>query len=81
MIKSLGGVKILCGISNISYGLPRRKYINSIFLSMALAAGLDGALVDPCDKMTIAANRASEAITGQDRYCMNFIKGHRKGIF
>jgi len=80
-IKALGGVKIACGVSNISYGLPRRKLVNSIFLSLALCAGLDGALIDPLDKGMIAAIRATEAILAKDRYCMNFIKGHRKGLF
>lgn len=81
MIKSLGGVKVVCGISNISYGLPRRSLINSIFLSMALSAGMDGALVDPLDKRIVAAIKATEAISGQDRYCMNFIQAYRKGLF
>ena len=80
-IKALGGVQIACGVSNISYGLPRRKLINSIFLSMALRAGLDGAIIDPLDKGMIAAIRATEAILARDRYCMDFIKGHRKGLF
>jgi len=80
MIKRLGGVKVVCGISNISFGLPRRSLVNSIFLSMAINAGLDGALMDPLDKNMIAAIRATEALLGRDKYCMNFIQGHRKGL-
>lgn len=80
-IKSLGDVKVLCGISNISYGLPRRKLINATFLSLALNAGLDGALVDPLDKATIAAISTTEALLGKDKYCMKFIQNHRKGLF
>jgi len=79
-IKSLGNVKVVCGISNVSYGLPRRSIINSTFLSMALAAGMDAALIDPLDKKMMASVRASEAILGKDRYCMNFIQSHRKGL-
>jgi len=79
-IKSLGNVKVLTGISNVSYGLPKRSLINSIFLSMALCAGLDGALIDPLDKNNIQAIKASEALLGRDGYCMNFINAHRKGL-
>ncbi len=80
-IKSLGNVKVVAGVSNISYGLPKRKLINSVFLSLALSAGMDGAIIDPLDKATIGAIRATEAILGQDKYCMNLIQGHRKGLF
>lgn len=81
MIKSLGDVRVVCGISNISYGLPRRSLVNSAFLSLALSAGMDGALIDPLDKNIMAAIRSTEALLGRDRYCMNFIQGHRKGAF
>ncbi len=81
MIKKLGEVKVVCGISNISFGLPRRSLVNSLFLSMAINAGLDGALIDPLDKNMIAAIRTTEALLGKDNYCMNFIQGHRKGLF
>lgn len=79
-IKKLGNIKIVCGISNISYGLPQRSLVNSIFLSMALQAGMDAALVDPMDKKIMGAIRASEAILEKDRFCMNFIKAHRKKL-
>ncbi|MFH1753887.1 MAG: dihydropteroate synthase [Candidatus Omnitrophota bacterium] len=81
MIKTLGEVKITCGVSNISYGLPSRKLVNSVFISMALSAGMDGALIDPLDKGMIASIRATEALLGRDKYCMNYIKGHRKGYY
>lgn len=80
-IKELGDIKVVCGISNISYGLPRRSLVNSIFLSMALEAGLDGALIDPLDKVVMGAVRATEAVLGRDKYCMNYIKGHRGNEF
>lgn len=80
-IKTLGGIKIVCGISNVSYGLPRRSLINSIFLSMALSAGMDGALIDPLDRNIVAAVKTAEALLGEDKYCMNFIQAYRKGLF
>ncbi len=79
-IKTLGNVKVITGISNVSYGLPKRSLINSTFLSMALCAGLDGALIDPLDKKSIQAIKTSEALLGRDKYCMNFIGAHRKGL-
>lgn len=78
-IKSLGNVKVISGISNVSYGLPKRGAINSVFLSIALFAGMDGAILDPLDKGITASYKAAEAILGRDKFCMNFIQAHRKG--
>jgi 5-methyltetrahydrofolate--homocysteine methyltransferase len=79
LIKSLGPVKVICGLSNVSYGLPNRKTINSVFLSMAIHAGLDAAILDPTDKTMIASLRSSEALLGMDEYCAGYIKSFREG--
>jgi 5-methyltetrahydrofolate--homocysteine methyltransferase len=51
MIKqSYPDVHYICGLSNISFGLPERKLINHTFLVLCLAAGLDAAILDPNDK-------------------------------
>ncbi|NQT46315.1 MAG: methyltetrahydrofolate cobalamin methyltransferase [Candidatus Omnitrophica bacterium] len=78
LIKELPGAKVVCGLSNISYGLPNRRLINSTLLSMALLAGLDAAILDPLDKSIISNLRASEALLGEDEYCMNYIKSFRE---
>ena len=39
-------MRTLCGLSNISFGLPQRANINGVFLAMALSCGLDGAILD-----------------------------------
>ena len=44
------GVHTLCGLSNISFGLPNRQFINQTFMSMAIAKGLDGAIINPLDR-------------------------------
>jgi 5-methyltetrahydrofolate--homocysteine methyltransferase len=44
------GVHTLCGLSNISFGLPNRQFINQTFMSMAIAKGLDSAIINPLDK-------------------------------
>ena len=80
-IKRLGGVKVVCSASNVSFGLPKRRLLNSIFLALCLEAGLDGAIIDPLDKLTLGAVRSAEALLGRDKYCRNFIQGHRKGLF
>lgn len=71
--KSSLGIKTICGLSNISFGLPDRKSINATFLAMALWAGLDAAIIDPTDSQMMTTLRASEALLGKDEYCMNYI--------
>lgn len=70
-----------CGLSNISYGLPARKFMNQAFMVMAIAKGLDGAIIDPLDKRMMASITAAEALAGKDQYCMNFITGFRNKLF
>lgn len=79
MIKSLSGVKTICGLSNVSFGLPNRKLINSVFLVMALQAGLDAAILDPLDSHAISSITASKALLCNDEYCAGYIKAFREG--
>lgn len=78
LIKGLGRVNTVCGLSNVSYGLPNRSLINSIFLSMAVQKGLDSAILDPKDKRVMSAMYASEALIGADDYCANYIRAFRE---
>ena len=71
------GVHAMCGLSNVSYGLPGRAFVNQTFMSMAVAYGLDGAIINPLDKRMMANIIAAEALAGRDNYCMNFMKAHR----
>ncbi len=79
LIKTLGNVKIVGGLSNVSFGLPERGLINSIFLAMASSAGLDAALTDPLNKKIYSTIRAIDAIQASDNYCKNYINAFRKG--
>ena len=54
-----------CGLSNVSYGLPRRKLLNQVFVAMAVAKGMDSAIVDPLDPRMMANILAAEALAGQ----------------
>lgn len=78
-IKTLGKVNFTCGLSNISFGLPQRQVVNAIFLSMAMANGLNSAIIDPANKLIMASIYTAESILGQDEYCMNYITVAREG--
>ena len=70
---------LICGMSNISYGLPNRHLLNRTFLPMAMCAGLDSAIMDPLDEKLMAQLRAAEAVLGQDEYCMDYLQAYRAG--
>ena len=69
------------GLSNISFGLPARSNINRAFLILALAAGLDCAILDPLDREMQAALTAAELVLGHDRHCLNYTRAYRAGLF
>lgn len=73
------GIHTICGLSNVSYGLPLRKFLNQTFMTMAIAKGLDAAIINPLDKAMMANILAAEVLGGRDRFCMNFIKAFRAG--
>lgn len=74
------GVHTMCGLSNISFGLPARKFLNQTFMAMAIAKGLDGAIINPLDKRMMANIVAAEALAGRDNYCMKYLKAYRGGL-
>jgi cobalamin-dependent methionine synthase I len=70
----------LCaGLSNISFGLPARHLINRVFVTLALAAGLDSAILDPFDQELRGEILAAELVLGRDRYCLNYTRAYRDG--
>ena len=54
------GIHTACGLSNISFGLPLRKFLNQTFMTMAIAKGLDGAIVNPLDEKMMSIIIAAE---------------------
>ena len=72
-------VHIACGLSNISFGLPARKIMNQVFLIAAMAAGMDGAILDPLDKKLMTYLYAGEALLGRDDFCMEYLTKFREG--
>lgn len=74
-------VHFMCGLSNISFGLPDRKYMNSIFAAMAIAKGLDGLMINPLDKRMMANIVVAETLMGKDEFCKKYLKAFRKKSF
>ncbi len=74
------GVGTICGLSNISYGLPVRRLINRHFLGLAAANGLSAAILDPTDDRLMAALAAVEMLLGKDDYCTAYIEAFEKGL-
>ena len=73
------GVHTICGLSNVSYGLPLRKLINQNFLTMSMLMGLDGVILDPLDGRMMSNLMATETLLGRDDFCMNYVMAHREG--
>lgn len=71
-------INVTGGLSNISFGMPLRKVINHNFLTLAMFAGIDSAIMDPLDRDMMATLLATKALLGQDRYCQSFINAFRK---
>lgn len=71
----LGGHTIL-GVSNISFGLPRREIINANFFTMAMQNGLSCAIINPNAEAMMGAYRAFLALTGQDEQCSAYITAY-----
>jgi len=69
------------GLSNISFGLPARSYINRVFLILALAAGLDCAILDPLDHELRATLVTGKLVLGKDRHCLDYTRAFRAGLF
>lgn len=73
-------VHSICGLSNISFGLPERKLLNQAYMVVCAAYGLDAVILDPEDKKMMALVHAAEALLNRDPYCGNYLKAYRKGV-
>jgi 5-methyltetrahydrofolate--homocysteine methyltransferase len=70
---------LTAGLSNVSFGLPARTLLNRAFLTLALEAGLDSAIVDPTDRGLMETLYASNAVLGRDRHCAQYNRAFRSG--
>ena len=70
------GVRTVLGVSNISFGLPCRGYLNTTFLTMAMSAGLDLAIMNPNTPEMMAAVRAYRVLTCQDSQSTDYVAAY-----
>ena len=68
------GVRTILGVSNISFGLPCRPYLNTTFLTMAMYAGLDLAIMNPSSEDMMAAVYAYNVLTNRDEQSTKYIE-------
>ena len=68
-------------VSNISFNLPARKLVNQAFTVLAINAGMDSGVLDPLNRDLMGVIFATEALLGQDDFCMEYITAYREDIF
>jgi len=71
-------VNTVLGLSNISFGLPARPYLNSAFLAMAAAAGLSSVIANPGDELLRDLRLSADVLTGRDPGAVKFLERFAK---
>ena len=74
------GVRTILGVSNISFGLPCRTYLNTTFLTMAMYAGLDLAIMNPSSEEMMAAVYAYNVLTNRDPQSTKYIERYANRV-
>ena len=74
-------VKVTGAISNISFEMPARKYVNMNCMAYAMAAGLDSAIMDPCSQDMMGTVFACEALRMKDKGGRKYNRAYRQGKF
>lgn len=77
LIREKIGEPVVIGLSNVSYGLPRRSILNASFLAMAMEAGVSALIMDPLQEEVKNAFLASCALLGYDELCLKYISAFR----
>ena len=77
LIKEHIGVNMTLGASNVSFGMPERHAINSVFVPMAMAVGLTSAIMDSRTEQVVMAVRAADLMLGNDEWGASWIAAHR----
>jgi 5-methyltetrahydrofolate--homocysteine methyltransferase len=86
------GIRCIGGLSNVSFGLPKRDLLNAVFTKLAMDAGIDAAIIDPTQNLVKdllsgkelpeeVFSLAENALLGRDEYSINYIKAFREGVF
>lgn len=77
--ETFASTRSICGLSNVSFGLPKRKLINKYALAIAMCEGLEAVIIDPVEPGILEARCAAGVLTGRDQFCMNYISYFRDG--
>lgn len=72
-------VNVTAALSNISFGLPVRRLVNSHFLALCMQAGLDSVIADPTSREVYETLATMGALLNQDRHCRKYTTAYRKG--
>lgn len=70
---------ITVGLTNVSYGLPERRWLNRAMLVLAMGAGMDAVICDPTDHELMALLTAAETLLGRDEFCAGYLTAARAG--
>lgn len=73
LIKNKYNVKIVLGASNVSFGLPNRTLMNTTYLAMALAYGLDAPITDPTNDAIMGVIRAYRVLANEDKGSKDYV--------
>lgn len=76
MCKQQLGVRTVLGVSNISFGLPCRTYLNTAFFTLAMYEGLDLAIINPSSSEMMAARAAFRVLTNRDAKSMDYVNAY-----
>lgn len=76
LVKEKLGVKTVLGVSNVSFGLPDRETVNSVYLAAALGAGLDMPILNPLSRKYMDVISAYRVLSGEDDGAKNYIASH-----
>jgi 5-methyltetrahydrofolate--homocysteine methyltransferase len=76
-IREQFGVNMTCGASNVSFGMPGRHTLNSVWLPMAMASGLTSAILDARTPQIVESIKAADLFLGHDDWGMAWISAHR----
>lgn len=68
------GLATACGLSNISFGLPERSYVNTAFLTMAIQAGLTMAIANPSQELLVSLAFASDLLLNKEGADIRYIQ-------
>lgn len=77
LVRSTLGCNITLGASNVSFGYPDRRVLNSAFLPLAISAGVNCPIVDPTVPEIARAIQAADVLLNKDEYGMNYIRAYK----